>query len=716
MNRIITVNIGGIAIQIEEDAYEVLRKYLQKIQSHFANTQNGSEINDDIEARVAEMLFEKLKDKPSINVEDVNSIIEIMGNPTDFEDEEVLEEEAEPKFEGKKTRSLFRDTENGILGGVSSGLAHYLNFEVAFIRAIWIALVLFFGTGVLFYIILWVIIPEAKTTADRLKMMGETPNVNNIKNTIRDEANKAYENIKSSDFGDKVKDIFEKIGELFLGFMGGIGRFIFAIISVILFVVFLAIIAHFLMGQGLFHVDIPWLNREKLYQVYNNGFMFWVTLTSLYLLILIPLARILIGVMRFAFGRNGSKDKSSHHPVRTGLRYLFLFSLVILLLSSAYTYSLFANSETRSETEELSFNSDTIQLKRMIYGKSTEGFKIDETSKLYIHLSNDNDFHMEIDRSSKGRNEDEASDLISEIQASHEVNQNSISFGKYIYLEEGSSYREQEVRYDLYVPEGAYLEIEDEMRPILRSAETVKGTSVYRLSGNTAVMTDEGLQCLTCKNSRRRDSYGSVNLEDEFDKISINEWVTATIVYGEENSVHMEGDESDLKELKARVKNGKLKIYSHNDHYVWNRFKDNVEIIITCKDLNYLESNGASNIRVEGFKDLDRLKIELNGATTLKTKDLTVETLDLEVNGAAKVNLKGAGNLLELESNGASTINSYQYNAQTVDLKIAGAASCYVQASELIKGNAAGVSKIRFKGDAKTDVDIDGLASMKDAN
>ena len=95
MNRIITVNIGGIAIQIEEDAYEVLRKYLQKIQSHFANTQNGSEINDDIEARVAEMLFEKLKDKPSINVEDVNSIIEIMGNPTDFEDEEVLEEEAE---------------------------------------------------------------------------------------------------------------------------------------------------------------------------------------------------------------------------------------------------------------------------------------------------------------------------------------------------------------------------------------------------------------------------------------------------------------------------------------------------------------------------------------------------------------------------------------------------------------------------------------------
>ena len=102
MNRIITINIGGLAIQIEEDAYEVLKKYLNKIQTHFANTQNGSEIIEDIESRIAEMLYDKLQDKPSINVQDVEHVIEVMGNPTDFEDEE--EEEAKSAREPRSKR------------------------------------------------------------------------------------------------------------------------------------------------------------------------------------------------------------------------------------------------------------------------------------------------------------------------------------------------------------------------------------------------------------------------------------------------------------------------------------------------------------------------------------------------------------------------------------------------------------------------------------
>lgn len=713
MNRIITINIGGLAIQIEEDAYEVLKKYLNKIDQHFANTQNGSEIIEDIEARVAEMLHEKLENKPSINVQDVEDVIAVMGNPTDFdaeEEEETSSSSSQSSTRGRK--SLFRDPEKGIIGGVCSGLSHYLGIDVVIIRAIWLISFFFFGTGFLVYLILWFIIPEADSTADRIKMMGETPNVNNIKNTIREEADKAINNIKNAGASEKVKGFFERVGDFFLSILGGLGRFIFAILSIIVFCIFIAVVAHLLTGHSAFHVDVPWMNREQLSQVYNNGFMFWVTLSSFYLLILIPLARILIGMVQFTF--TGGKKMAQHRPVRTGLRYLFLFSLVVLILSSVYTYSLFANSHQTNDEQILKVQSDTLYLNRM-EDVPNDAMEIREDVKLYIHYNHDDAYELQMDKSSKGRNEDEAADLITEIRDGHELRESSLYFSRRVLLDEGSSYRQQELRYDLYVPDGTVLVLGERIYPILRGAKSVEKIPTYKMRGNTFRMTPGGLTCLTCSESSKK-RYSQSSIHEDFDKISINEWVKATIIQGDENSVHMEGDKTELKEITARVKNGKLKIYSTDDDYVWNRFRDNVEIIITCKDLNYLESNGASNIRIEGFKDLDRIKIELNGATELKAVDLESENLDLEVNGAAKVHLSGAGDNLELETNGASTINTYKYDVANVDLQISGAASCFVYASKTINGNAAGVSKIRYKGDASTDVDIDGFASMKRAD
>lgn len=708
MNRIITINIGGIAIQIEEDAYEVLRKYLSKIKTHFANTDNGSEIIEDIEARIAEMLHEKLNDKPSINVQDIEEVIEVMGNPTDFEADLDEDEYTQEHRYSKSKRSLYRDPERGILGGVCSGLAYYLNVEVVFIRIIWIILFFVFGTGFFFYLILWFIIPKAETTADRIKMMGETPNIENIKNTIRDEANQAYQNIKDSGFSDKIKDGVRKINEIFFGFLGGIGKTIFAFLSVLFFIVFLAVVAHLILGQSLFNIDVPWLNREKLGQVYNHGFMFWVTLTSFYLLILVPLAKIFIGLLQLAL--RAGKRQERPHSMRTGLRYLFFFALITLVLSSVYTYSLFANTEMENKQEVLAPSSDTLYLSRTV-DSDNDAMEIDRNIKLYIHYNPKNQVMMESEMASKGRNEEEASELLSDILPGFELNGSSMNFHRKVRLKESSSYREQEIRYDLYLPKGTILHLGPKMYPILRSAKNVDGLPAYKMSGHSFLMTAEGLKCKDCKSSEK--SFGRSNISEEFSKISINEWVKVAIVYGSENSVHMEGDKDELEEISAKVEDGKLKIYSHENDYVWERLREDVEIVITCSELTYLESNGASEISLEGFKNLDRLKIELNGASELRTDNIKANSLDVEVNGAAKVNLKGSTQLLTLETNGASNINAYKMDADEVDLDIAGAASCFVRADKQIRGTAAGVSKIRYKGDANISVDVDGFASVK---
>jgi phage shock protein PspC (stress-responsive transcriptional regulator) len=193
MNKIITINLGGIKIDIEEDAYDVLRAYLREVKEHFTMNNEDQEVLEDIESRISEMLYQKMRGKRAfVSMAEVEEVIRVMGTPRDFEQEgDDLYDER-----GKQVKRLFRDPDQAILGGVCSGLSKYLDIDVTVVRILWLILFFAFGSGLFLYLILWVIVPQARTAADRLQMSGEVPNVRNITNTIRKEANQTYENIK----------------------------------------------------------------------------------------------------------------------------------------------------------------------------------------------------------------------------------------------------------------------------------------------------------------------------------------------------------------------------------------------------------------------------------------------------------------------------------------------------------------------------------------
>lgn len=183
MNRIITINLGGRAIQIEEDAYDSLRNYLQQLEQQFAGTENGKEIIDDIESRISDILAEKLKQgRVSINKSDIDDVVRLMGKPSDFGENE--ENKSYESSDINTPKRLFRDADNRVIGGVCSGLANYLNLDVTVVRIIWLILFFIFGTGFLIYIILWAVVPKATTTAEKLQMKGEAPNIENIKKAL----------------------------------------------------------------------------------------------------------------------------------------------------------------------------------------------------------------------------------------------------------------------------------------------------------------------------------------------------------------------------------------------------------------------------------------------------------------------------------------------------------------------------------------------------
>lgn len=218
MNKIFNINLGGYPFTIDEDAYHSLNRYLDTIKRHFSDSEGCEEILYDIEVRMAELIQDRLKAKSIISNKDLDEVVKILGRPEDFGAEELFEDEDVAYSKRKKRRQrafdsiktgkrLFRNTNEKIIGGVASGMAAYFGIN----DPIWIRLAFlilaFSGVGILPYIILWIIVPEAKTAGDKLEMRGEPVNISNIAKTVEEELDDLSERITemTKDLGKEFK-------------------------------------------------------------------------------------------------------------------------------------------------------------------------------------------------------------------------------------------------------------------------------------------------------------------------------------------------------------------------------------------------------------------------------------------------------------------------------------------------------------------------------
>ena len=200
MNKTININLGGYFFHIDETAYKKLKKYLDAIAKSLSDDPEGkNEIIADIEARICELLSEKITEtRQVVNELDIHHIIKIMGEPEDYSDNDESFQETKSKSNNGKSNSkkLFRDRENRFISGVSAGIAHYLDLDVVWIRIAFILLTIFSGMGLIAYIVLWIVTPEAKTTAEKLQMEGERVTIDNIEKKIREEFSSIKETIE----------------------------------------------------------------------------------------------------------------------------------------------------------------------------------------------------------------------------------------------------------------------------------------------------------------------------------------------------------------------------------------------------------------------------------------------------------------------------------------------------------------------------------------
>ncbi|MEO8710848.1 MAG: PspC domain-containing protein [Parafilimonas sp.] len=187
MKKVININFQGRVIPIEESAYEILKEYIESLRQFFANEDGKDEIINDIESRVGELFSEVLKKGSAcITDTDVESIINSIGRPADFEAEDggtgktdnAGANQSSEKFQtapGARGR-LYRDENDKLLGGVCAGLANYFRIDPSIMRILF-AVITFggFGTGFLIYILLWIILPSRSLETQLRKRLFRNP-------------------------------------------------------------------------------------------------------------------------------------------------------------------------------------------------------------------------------------------------------------------------------------------------------------------------------------------------------------------------------------------------------------------------------------------------------------------------------------------------------------------------------------------------------------
>jgi phage shock protein PspC (stress-responsive transcriptional regulator) len=171
MKKIITINLSGRVLQIEEPAYEQLQQYIASLRAYFSKEESREEIINDIEGRIAEQFFVLIqRGTPCITEEHLQEIIAAMGKPEELADAEILESTTTSQNGSsfKQTasnsstikREFFRDANTKVLGGVAGGIANFIGIDPVIIRVLFVLLSFSsFGLVALGYILLWIFVP-----------------------------------------------------------------------------------------------------------------------------------------------------------------------------------------------------------------------------------------------------------------------------------------------------------------------------------------------------------------------------------------------------------------------------------------------------------------------------------------------------------------------------------------------------------------------------
>jgi phage shock protein PspC (stress-responsive transcriptional regulator) len=544
MNKTISINLGGMFFHIDEDAYQKLSRYFDAVKRSLS-PDGREEIMKDIESRIAELFQERIQnEKQVVSLIEIDAVIGIMGQPEDYK----IDEEAAQSIDysiPSKAKKLYRDKENSIIGGVASGFGHYLNIDPVWIRLLFVIIVVAgFGSPILIYLILLVIIPVAKTTTQKLEMKGEPITISNIERKVKegiDDIAEKFNKIDSQKFTENTRQGIHKtstsIGKLFTTLFGLFTKIIggiivlFSSIALIGFCVasvFMIFSANMPDNFILNHIKTP-IGLET--PIWIQGILMLLVFGIPFFFILLLGLKLLVNHM-----------KSIGAIAKYTLLATWIIALGIAISLGINEASQLAFEGKSVQKQELIINpTDTLLIKfknNDFYSKNVfheTDFRItqDEKNKEIIYSNNVSIEIMEtespiaylqVEKLAKGKSADDARKRAEKIKYGFKIDENVLQLDNYLIAAVEDQYRGQEIALYLYLPKGTHFKTDKNFYSYDISNDDF--FNLHYSSSDYIYRVDlEKVKCLNCPISENQHQDVETN-EVENDS-------TATIIYNE---------------------------------------------------------------------------------------------------------------------------------------------------------------------------------------
>ncbi len=507
MNKVLQINLGGYALTIDEDAYQHLATYLDNIRQRLSGREERDEIMRDIETRLGEIISSRLGARAIVSLSDVEAAIEVMGKPEDFGGEESSastskSSEKTPRHHGRR---LYRDESDAVIGGVCSGLSAYFGLsDPVWIRLIFILLALIsFGFWVPAYLLLWILVPPARTAAERLAMRGEMPNVENIVREVEQGAERFARRAEA--FGRQAGvQLGASSGNLASGCLAFVARFFkgAAIFLAIMLVTVLGTV--WVAGTIAFFTarpSISFLNPLPTEAAYL-GFV------NLFFLVGIPVVSLVIWLMRLIFRFQA--------PAWLGMGMTVLWVLNLISLSGLASWAAAQYQEEGSVTRTLDLGqvtSDTLYV-RFDPKTAPSSFYEDGDLNIYpyprqwrisvprveVEQSLSGRFEGAYTLYARGHSEAAAREHAAGFTLDATLSGNTLTLPGSLPLTKGG-WRAQRAEVQLRVPVGKYVVFEKGLHRRVKANYADAIHSVRDNPGGVFQMTINGLVCTYCSTS-----------------------------------------------------------------------------------------------------------------------------------------------------------------------------------------------------------------------
>ena len=515
MNPSLSISLGGSVFFIEENAYQKLKNYLEQITNSLKNEEDSQEIISDIEYRIAELFSDYLgKSRQAVNEFDVDKIITVMGKPESFV-HESFENSSSTNKVTVKNKTLFRDYDNKLIGGVFAGIAKYFGIEIVWLR-IAVALILFVSwyfteSSLIFplsivYIVLMIIVPYAKNSSEKLKMEGKPINLDSIK----EQFNLTEEN--KSEIAQTTKQIANKTSNALETFFTSVGKILLILLGI--FFLLLGVFSMFSFVGVLTGVKSSFSDPFNMLgeMIYENSSLYYFSLICIAFVWLIPAYFLIVLGLKILIRDFKSKLLK---VVNISLLIIWILALLSGFGIGILTFGQFNTEVRKSKSEVINTKSDTISIEWNEVEKDSsyhvlnefeeEGLNFFEINKNGIHrkLKNeieireakDGNYKLEIYYESRGKNTENAKRNIEKIQYLYKIDGNTIKLNKYFYLPRTSRFRNQFVHPILYVPKGKIIKTNGIEHVYNLEKEY---DDYYNRNSNHFKIENEKLDCLDC--------------------------------------------------------------------------------------------------------------------------------------------------------------------------------------------------------------------------